>query len=331
MADNKIALITGAAGFIGLHTVKRFVSEGWFVYAVIHRRQSSRLDELQHQGKVLIFKSDVTDFEELKQLFEKLPEKISAVVHCAGRASDIGRAKEFRTTNFDSVRYLGELVSSYDIPRFVFVSTTDVYGMRDFHGEDESQLDYAARPINNYPKYKILAEKCIKDNMAPEKWCILRPAAVWGCDDPTMTKRLRDFFASSPFIIHFGKWKGQNRWPAVHVDSVADACYLGAVADEAAGEEINVIDTEKISVDQFYRRIIKQYFPDKKFYKICLPFWVGWCAGAVVSGISNLFNLSTPIADPSLYAAYSVSSNLDFSGQKLLRIKKRYENRRNAH
>ena len=150
-----------------------------------------------------------------------------------------------------------------DVGRFVFVSTTDVYGMRDFHGETEDDLDYDPRPRNPYPKYKILSEKWIAANLPKDRYSIVRPAAVWGDDDPSMTKRVRDFLGWSPYIVHFGKWKGRNRWPKVHVDTVAKANYLAATLPEAAGEAFHVLDEEWTSVDEFYRFVAERFFPEQ--------------------------------------------------------------------
>lgn len=315
-SDLKNVLVTGAAGFIGLHTVKEFVGRGWFVYALVHRSRSAELSELERAGKLAILSGDITCFESMKGVVEQCEGTLDAVVHCAGRASDVGWAREFRRTNFDSVQHLVELVKEYEVGRFVFVSTTDVYGMRDFCGQTEDELGYDEGARNNYPKYKILAEKWIKGNLPAERYSIVRPAAVWGDDDPTLTKRIRDFHAWSPFIVHFGKWKGENRWPMVHVSEVARANYLAATLPEAASESINVLEDKNVSVDDFYRIIAKKYFPDKTFKTVVLPFWVGVVVGGFVSFISNLLNLKGPIFDPSLYALYSVSSNLDFSCDK---------------
>jgi len=315
-SDLKTVLVTGAAGFIGLRTVKEFVGRGWFVYALVHRSRSAELTELESAGKVTILSGDITRLESMKDVIEQCEGALDAIVHCAGRASDVGWAREFRRTNYDSVRHLVELVKEYEIGRFVFVSTTDVYGMKDFCGQNEEELGYDEGARNNYPKYKILAEKWIRGNLAAERYSIVRAAAVWGDDDPTLTKRVRDFHAWSPYIVHFGKWKGENRWPMVHVSKVARANFLAAVLPQAAGESINVLESQQVSIDDFYRMIAAKYFPGKTFKTIVLPFWIGVVVGGFVSFVSNLLNLKGPIFDPSLYALYSVSSNLDFSCDK---------------
>ena len=321
MADNlKTVLITGAAGFIGWHTVLEFLKQGWFVCALVHKNNSAKLKELQEQDRIRIVKGEMTSLESMQSVFSNCPAKLSAVVHCAGRASDVGWESRFRKNNYYSVQHLVELVKQYNVGRFVFVSTTDVYGLKDFNGQTENELPYDEKARNNYPKYKIMAEKWIRENLSANRYCIIRPAAVWGDDDPTLTKRVRHFLAWSPFIVHFGKWKGKNRWPLVHVDNVARANCLAATSPQAVGEAINVLDPHYTSIDEFYRMVSEKYFPQKKYRTVILPFWLGVCIGATVSGLSNLLNLSQPFIDPSLYALYSVSRNLDFSCEKYLQL-----------
>lgn len=320
--DLKTVLITGSAGFIGLHTVKEFVGRGWFVYALVHRSESVELTKLQTAGQVKILNGDITSFDSMKDVLTQCPDSLDAIVHCAGRASDIGWAREFRKTNFNSLQHLVELTKQHNVKRFVFVSTTDVYGLKDFNGQTEDQLGHDETAVNNYPKYKILAEKWLKSNLPADRWSIIRPAAVWGDDDPTLTKRVRDFLAWSPYIVHFGRWKGENRWPMVHVSHVAKANFLAAVMPQALGESINVLEPQQVSIDDFYRMVAEKYFPDKKFKTVTLPFWIGILVGGFVSFISNLLNLKQPIFDPSLYALYSVSRNLDFSCEKYQNLEK---------
>ena len=54
-----------------------------------------------------------------------------------------------------------------------------MYGLHDFADADEdTPLDERAR--NPYPRYKILAEKAIREQLPSQQYTILRPAAVWG-------------------------------------------------------------------------------------------------------------------------------------------------------
>ena len=309
-------LVTGAAGFIGLNTVREALRRGWRVDAVIHRTSHPELDALAASGLISLLRCDLSAPGQVRDAFTSCPA-FDAVIHCAGRASDVGWAREFRKANFESVVNLGTCCRETGVSRFVFVSTTDVYGLRDFHGECEDDLPYDESARNPYPRFKILAEKWLRDNLPPKRYAVIRPAAVWGEGDPTLTPRFRAFLETSPFIIHFGRWRGGNRWPLADVRTVAAANCLAATRPEAAGRAINVLDAAHTTMEAFYRQIAAQYFPNRKFRTMTLPYALGAALGGFVSTVSNLLNLKHPFTDPSLYALRSVSHNLDFSSVRL--------------
>jgi nucleoside-diphosphate-sugar epimerase len=312
-------LISGAGGFIGGWVVREFLEKGWFVQAVVHRHVPAWLQEEECSGRLRLVTADLGDATQVAAMTAKLGGfgKAVAVVHCAGRASDVGWRSEFRRANLDAVRYLGRLAMEVGIFRFVFLSTTDVYGLRDFRGEGEETLPLGAFPNNPYPCYKIEAERWIRATMPHECYAILRPAQVWGLGDTTLTKRIVGFLRWSPCIVHFGKWRGANRWPLAHVRNVAAACYLAVTESTAAGRTINVLDDEQTTMDEWYRLVAEIYLPGKRFRTITLPMAVGRALGLPVEWISSVLNLAHPFMDPSYYALHAVSANLDFSNAPL--------------
>lgn len=313
----KNVFITGATGFLGRYIAEEFAGNGWCVTALIHRRKSDPLETLAQAGKLDYVSGDVGDFESLRSALFASGKVFDVIVHCAGRASDVGWRSEFRRTNYHSVQHLVKLTQDLNVGRLVFVSTTDVYGLLDFKGESEDELDLKPHPRNPYPEFKIRAERYLRENLLQDRYAILRPAQVWGGGDTTLTPRIVDFLRGSPWIVHFGKWRGANRWPLAHVRNVATAAYLAATLPQAAGQAINVVDNERVSMDEFSRVLARIYLPKKNFKTVTLPFWLGAVLGSVVTGVSNLLNLNQPFMDPSLYALYAVSRNLDFDNHKL--------------
>lgn len=318
----KTALITGAGGFIGGAVVREFVAKGWHTTAVVHRHVPDALHRLADQDAVRLRRADLGDKHAVAGLFtagdgDRPPD---VVVHCAGRASDTGWHRAFRRANFDAVRHLAQAVLEHEADRFVFISTTDVYGLRDATGEDENALPLQAYPRNPYPEFKIMAEQWIRDHLSASRYVILRPAQVWGPGDTTLTPRLVSFLRHSPFIVHFGRWRGMNRWPLAHVGNVAGAAFEASVAPTVIGQAINVLDSEHTSIDAWTRLVAEIYLPGKLFRTLHVPLWAGAAIGRPVSLASNLLNLARPLIDPSHYALHAVSANLDFSNARLRRL-----------
>lgn len=235
---------------------------------------------------------------------------------CAARASDVGRRINFEKTNFTTVKNLANMCLRLNIERFVYVSTTDVYGLKDFKSEDEETLDLDICAKNYYPMYKIKSEQWLQAEMPAERFAIVRPAAVWGIGDHTLTPRIVDYLKSLPVIFHFGKWRGKNRWPLAHVKNVAKALYAAAILPEAGGKAVNVLDNESTTINEFYYIIRDLYLPDRKLREISLPVAMVYLPAWFSSFISTLFNLKTPLYDPSLYALDTIRHDLNFSNQR---------------
>ena len=315
----KTVLVTGAGGFIGGAVVREFLARGWRVDAAVRRRVPEFLERRAAEGRVRIRRADLSEPGAAPALFAASEDRAppEARVHCAGRASDTGRRSTVRRANFDAVRYLERAALERGVGRFIFVSTTDVYGLRDFHGEDEDALPLRADPTNPYPEFKIAAEQWIREHLPSDRYAILRPAQVWGPGDTTLTPRLVEFLRRSPFIVHFGPWRGANRWPLAHVRNVAAAAYLAAVSPRAAGRAIHVLDNERTSIDEWTRLVAALFLPGRRFRTLHLPMALGATIGWPVERISSALNLDHPFADPTRYAARAVGANLDFDNGRL--------------
>lgn len=297
----KKVLVTGAAGFIGLNVVKAYVEHGWFVYALVHNNVPKELTQLKN---VELLRGDVVN----SKLFEGL--QVDVVAHVAGIASDIGDDLKFRKINYEPIKYLAKLPKE----KIVYVSSSDVYGIKDFQKADENtpRVEF---PKNPYPRYKIKSEEWLEKN--PYNYVIIRPAAVYGEGDKTLENRVVEFLKFSPFIVHFGKWKGKNRWPLANVKNVANTIVAVSMTSEFDKQAITIIDPVKTTIDEYYHTIAKKYFPNRKYINLNLPFWFGKFLGFISTTLSNLFKLKAPLFDPTFYAVHHVSSNLDFSSEKM--------------
>ncbi len=308
----KTILVTGAGGFIGRHIVNIFAEHGWTIYAFVHRNLPKEFENFEN---IKIIKGDISD----PNILDKITIRPEVIVHAAGLASDVGADEIYRKLNFESTKTFAKIPHK----KFIFISSTDVYGIKDFNGENEDELPYETKPLSPYPKYKIESEKWVKANL--QNYVIIRPAAVWGEGDKTIGRRVVSFLRTSPVIINFGKWRGKNRWPLADVKNVAKVIYATSVLDDFNNEAINIIDEKRTTAEQYYRQVAAEYLPGKTFKTINLPIWLGKAIGLFSTILSNLLGRTTEIFDPTYYSVCHIASNLDFSCEKQNRVLEKYE------
>lgn len=139
MTGLKTILITGGAGFIGSHVVRRFVNT-YPQYRIInldkltYAGNLANLEDVQDKPNYLFIKGDITDAVFVHELF--LNEKPDAVIHLAAESHvdrSISNPTEFVITNVvGTVNLLNAArecwKDAYDRHRFYHVSTDEVYG-----------------------------------------------------------------------------------------------------------------------------------------------------------------------------------------------------------
>lgn len=309
-------MVTGAAGFLGSACVRELVARGWDVLAVVHRRRHAGLEALRAAGRIRIVRASITSRHGFEAALGGIARGWRALVHCAGRATDVGRDRSFRRANLDGTVNVCRAVETLGIGRLVHVSTTDVHGVADQENVEETA------PLRNnrgnpYAKYKILAERAVEALLPPERRVILRPGLVWGPGDVTVLPRVLAFLKTSPWIVHFGARRGANRWPLVYVGTVARLARASATFDDALGEAYIVVDPEPTTMDDYYRMLARLFLPEAAERRsVTLPYGLGFLLGAGSTVLSGLLDRAQPVLDPSLYGLHHVAHDQHFSAAK---------------
>lgn len=157
-------LLTGGAGFIGSHLTEYLLNRGDKVWCVDNFNDYYNPDiKWQNIRKSLdnpsykLIQGDILDYELLNNTFKS--QKFDTIVHLAARAGVRPSLKEpmlYQEVNIRGTMNLFELAKTYGIDKFVFASSSSVYGSNKkvpFHEDD-----FVDHPVSPYAATKRMGE-----------------------------------------------------------------------------------------------------------------------------------------------------------------------------
>src|SRR3990167_5686775 len=205
-------LITGGAGFLGLHLAKFLNKKGWDITLL----DIADFDKREYPSKCILIKGDIRN----KRLIDKVSQEMDIVIHAAA-ALPLWRAKEIFEINIKGTRNLLQAAVKNKVKRFVFISSTAVYGVPKRHPifEDDPLLGVGA-----YGESKIQAEKLCEDyRKRGLSVTIIRPKTFVGTHRLGVFEILFDWINDGKRIPVIGS--GNNRYQLLDVDDLVEAIY----------------------------------------------------------------------------------------------------------
>jgi len=149
-------LVTGGAGFIGSHVVRRFINAYpeysiWNLDALTYAGNLENLSDIEHQPNYQFVKGDITDKGFISSLFEK--EQFDGVIHLAAESHvdrSISGPDAFIQTNVvGTANLLNAAVQcwkgNFEGKRFYHVSTDEVFGSLGPEGKFNESTAYDPR------------------------------------------------------------------------------------------------------------------------------------------------------------------------------------------
>lgn len=242
-------LITGGAGYVGSRLVPALLEDGHTVMVFDTFWFGDHLPPDAGQAGPHVFpwlpgmlfkeRGDVRDVA----LLRKWLCYSDAVIHLACLSNDPSSeidADLTRAINLDAFEPLVVAAKEAGVRRFIYCSTSSVYGVSD---APEVREDHPHKPITLYNTYKSQCEPLLMRHASPDFECVvLRPATVCGYSPRQRLDLVVNVLTNQAY--NAGKitvYGGAQMRPSVHIDDLVD-CYrhlLTAPAHLVAGEIFN--------------------------------------------------------------------------------------------
>ncbi|MGA2220395.1 MAG: GDP-mannose 4,6-dehydratase [Verrucomicrobiia bacterium] len=155
-------LVTGGAGFIGSHLVEQLIERGHrlsviddfndFYDPAVKRRNVQAFTE-----RAQVVEADIRDAARLREIFAS--NRFDAIFHLAARAGvrpSLAQPQLYTQVNIVGTQNLLELAREFGVKKFVFASSSSVYGVN--QKVPFSEDDPIFRPISPYAATKLAGE-----------------------------------------------------------------------------------------------------------------------------------------------------------------------------
>lgn len=206
-------LITGGAGFLGLHIARFFTSNDWEVTVF----DIADFPKEEYPQNVIYIHGDIRD----KRAVEQAIRGMDVVIHAAA-ALPLRSSTEIMETNVGGTRNVLDACIKNRVRKIVYISSTAVYGVPKKHPVYETDPMVGVGP---YGHSKIAAEElCQEYRKKGLIITIIRPKTFVGTHRLGVFEILFDWIKDGKKIPLIGS--GNNRYQLLEVDDLVEAIYL---------------------------------------------------------------------------------------------------------
>lgn len=225
-------LITGGSGFLGTQLAKKLIESGKRV----------RILDLNEPEKSILRKAefvqaDITRPDAIKKAFEGVDTVFNtfAITPMSNVKSEM-----YQKVNVLGTKNVLEASKASGIKKFIHISTTSVYGVPKRIPCAENS---PKRPLDDYGRTKLAAEKVCLSYSSDFKLSIIRPATILGEGRLGIFQLLFKWITNNKNVYLIGS--GKNYYQLVHIDDLISACLLAEKKSASGifnvGNETNII------------------------------------------------------------------------------------------
>lgn len=257
--QDDVVLVTGGAGYIGSHLVRKLLQRGYQVRVLDKFLYGEHgIAELRGDSNLDLRYGDICNIRDVVQAVKGVRAVVALAALVGDAACDLD-PQEALTTNFEATRCLLESCREVGVGRVVFASSCSVYGA---NGNDLLTEGSHLNPVSLYARTRIMSEELLLQEHGRVEVVILRLSTVCGLSPRMRFDLMVNTITARASVEGRIRVVGANQWrPHIHVQDAAEA-FLRAVeapSDVAAGEIFNVgAETQNFTVGEIANKVVQQ-------------------------------------------------------------------------
>ncbi len=245
-------LITGVAGFIGMHTAKALLEEGYDVYGIDNlnpyydpQLKKDRIAQLREYHKFDFEQNDIINREEMQSLFER--KEFTVVIHLAAQAGvrySLEHPYPYIDSNLVGFGNILESSRRIGVQHLIYGSSSSVYGRN-------RKVPFSEKDVVNLPASLYAATKLANEFMAESYHHLFRLPCTglrfftvygpWGRPDMAYFSFTRLLYAGEVLPVYN---QGHHRRDMTYIDDILKGI-LAAVKREPPGHRIYNLGNNK--------------------------------------------------------------------------------------